>query len=242
MNNLLVKTLTLIFLLPGLSLGAIADNPPPTINVNATANVEVMPDYINVQINIEKMKKTKAEAKTEVDRITQQVLDAAKKLAIKDKHIQASEIFARPEYQWKPDNKRVLIGEVVNRNISIKLYELGSYSALAAELMKLDITNFSQNGFGYDNIEQHQNQALVKALAKAKEKAQLIAGNLGLTLGKAYQVSESGGDFPMPMPMYAKGMRAEMAMMDAGAPQEAPLEVKAQTVTANVNVVFLIGQ
>jgi uncharacterized protein YggE len=104
--------------------------------------------------------------------------------------------------------------------------------------MKLDITNFNQNGFGYDNIEEHQNKALVSALNKAKAKAELIAGTLGVKLGSAWQVSESGGDFPMPM--YAKSMRGEMAMMDA-APQEAPLEVKAQTITTNVNVSFLIA-
>lgn len=209
-----------------------------TINVNANGNIEVMPDYINVFVNIEKTKKTKADAKAEVDRITQQVLDVAKKLNIKDKHVQASDIFARPEYQWKPDNKRIHIGEVVTRNVSIKLYVLDSYSALAAELMKLDITNFNQNGFGYDNIEEHQNKALVSALNKAKTKAELIAGTLGVKLGSAWQVSESGGDFPIPM--YAKAMRGEMAMMD-GAPQEAPLEVKAQTITTNVNVSFLIA-
>ncbi len=208
-----------------------------TINVNATGNIDVMPDYISVFVNIEKTKKTKAEAKAEVDRITQQVLDVAKKLDIKDKHVQASDIFARPEYQWNANNKQTHVGEVVTRSVSIKLYALGNYSALAAELVKIDITNMNQNGFGYENIEEHQNKALVSALNKAQAKAELIAKTLGKKITGVYQVNESGGD--MPMPMYAKAMRGEMAMMD-GAPQEAPLEVKPQTVSANVNVSFLI--
>lgn len=223
-------------MLLGFSTTSLADN-PATINVNASGNIDVLPDYIHVYVNIEKTKKTKTEAKTEVDRITQKVLDAAKKLNIKDKHIQASDIFARPQYQWNSNNKQIHTGEVVTRSVSIKLYELGSYSALAADLMKIDITNMSQNGFGYDNIEQHQNQALVSALEKAKAKADLIASTLGVKLSGVFQVNESGGDM---MPVYhLKGARAEMMMADAG-PQEAPLEVKPQTINANVNVSFLI--
>ena len=212
-----------------------------TIAVSANGSVEVMPDYINISVDIEKTRKTKAEAKQEVDHITQQALTVIKKLGIRDKHVQASNIFARPEYQWKPDSKRVLVGEVVNRTISVKLYNLEDYSALAAELMKLDINNFNQNGFGYDNIEQYQNQALVNALQKAREKAELIASTLKVRLGEPWQVNESGGDFPMPVPYLAKGMRAEMAMMDS-APQEAPLDIKPQIITSSVNVVFLISK
>lgn len=237
-KSLLLQTLSAILLFSVSYVTLAAEQ--ATINVNANGSIDVMPDYINVYVNIEKTKKTKAEAKAEVDRITQKVLDIAKKLEIKDKHIQASDIFAHPQYQWNSNNKQIHIGEVVTRSVSIKLYALGNYSALAAELMKIDITNMNQNGVGYDNIEEHQNQALVSALNKARAKADLIAKTLGKTITGVYQVNESGGDFPMPM-YQLKGARAEMMMADA-APQEAPLEVKPQTVTATVNVSFLIAQ
>lgn len=214
---------------------AVSATDKANIHVTAEGSIEVMPDYLQLMVNTERTGKTKANTKTEVDVITQKVIDAARKVGIKAEHIDASQISIQPQYEWDK-NKRTLVGETVRRSVNIKLYDLSKYTELADALAQLDITELHQQGYGYDDVSKHQNDALVKALNNARDKAQLIADTMGRKLGNVFHVSESGSNFVV-MP---KG-RMMMAMAaDSVAESSAPLEIRAQTVTANVNVVFLL--
>jgi len=207
----------------------------PNIQVSANATVEVMPDFIRVEVQIDKVKKNRQEAKSEADRITAQVIEVARSLKIEEKNIQASDIFIQPEYEWE-QNRRTTAGQRVHRTVLIKLYQLDDYSALTEKLARLDITNLQQTGFGFDQIEQHQNQALQLALDKARAKAVLVAERIGRKLGKVHQVTESGDAYPI----FQAPMEKMMAMEgDAGA-AAAPLEIRAQPVSAAVGVIYLL--
>ena len=92
-----------------------------------------MPDYLNLHIGIEKTRESKATAKKQVDTITQQVIEAALSLGIKKEHIDSSKLFIQPEYRWQ-NQTQTLVGERVNREITIKLYKLQNYTILAEKL------------------------------------------------------------------------------------------------------------
>ncbi len=227
MNKLIITTLLLLFSMTGFA------TEKAHIQVNASGSIDVLPDYIHISVIIEKTHKTREAAKIATDIISQQVIDTAKSLRIEDVHIQASDIFIQPEYQWE-NNKRIHIGEKIRRTINIKLYFLDNYSNLAERLVKLDITSMQQQGFGFDQIEKHQNKALMQALDKARIKAQQIAHNIKRKLGKVHQVTESSGHTPQPYPA------GRMMTMTENTHQGAPLEIKPQTVSASVNVIYRI--
>jgi len=88
-----------------------------SIQVNASGSIDVIPDFIRINIVIEKTHKTREAAKIAADIVTQQVIDTTKRLRIENDHVHASEIFIHPEYQWK-NNKRIHTGEKVRRNIN----------------------------------------------------------------------------------------------------------------------------
>ena len=229
MKSLLVCTL-LLFISFTTSANEFAN-----IQVSGTGSVQALPDFISIDISIEKTNKDRAVAKNQADIITRQVLDAVTSLGIEDKHVQASQLFISPQYQWN-DQTRVLVGERAVRTVQIKLYDLESYSELADKLVKIDITRFRQNGVGFDHIETHQNEALVEALKNARVKAEVIAKQIGRELGKTFQVHES---IAQPAPM----MRQANVQMMADAATEsapAPLEIKEQTVNASINVIYLL--
>lgn len=205
------------------------------IQVSAEGSIEVMPDYLQLIIEIEKTGEQKANLKQQVDRISQQVIDAASAVEIKKEHIEAAKISIYPQYHWQ-DNKRILVGETVQRTIQIKLYDLNQYSALANALAEVDITRMHQPIYGFDDSQAIRNQALVKALNHAQEKAELIANTLDRKLGKAYQVTEHGSSY---MPVMRTQMKALAADSSVTEPVAA-LEVKPQTVSTTVNVIFLL--
>lgn len=206
----------------------------PNIRVSAEGKVQAMPDFIRLEINIEKNGEDKSGVKNQVDQITQNVLDAAGELGIDKKHIEASQFFIQPQYRWH-EGKRSLTGTKVQRTVRIKLYDLAQYTAVAEAMAGMDITGMIQQGFGFDKPEIYRNAALVKALKNAEQKAKLIANTLGRKLDEVYQVSESVG-FNRPVP----AQRLEARAMAPGKAQGAPLEIKPQTVTATVDMIYLL--
>ena len=207
----------------------------PNIQVGSSGSVQALPDFINIEVTIEKIDKDRAEAKKMADTVTQAVLDAASLIDIDEKHVVASQLFIAPQYQWN-EQTRVLVGQRAVRTVQIKLYDLERYSELADSLVKIDITRMNQQGTGFDNIEEHQNQALIVALRNARQKAEVVAAEIDRTLGPVFQVSES---FSQPAPVMR---RADVQMMAEAAPSApaAPLEVKEQTIRANVAVIYLL--
>ena len=222
-------TLILVF-----SLSAIAID-VANIQVNSSGSVQAIPDFINIEINIEKTDKIRSTAKRKADQVTQQVLDLASGMNIKTEHVQASDLFIYPEYRWQ-NQVREHLGEKATRTVRIKLYNLDDYSEFAEQVVNIDITRMHQQGFGFDNIEEHRNKAIIQALGRAKTKADIIATEIGRKVSKVFQVSESTSQ---PAPMHRQ-MAVAMMAEGASEPAPAPLEIKAQTVNANVQVIFLV--
>jgi len=103
-------------------------------------------------------------------------------------------------------------------------------------MAKIDISRMQQQGFGFDNEQQYQNLALIQALENATEKAKLIAEAMGRKLGAAYQITENSNGFS---PIFkTRGMMAMAA--DSVEAVAAPLEIRPQTVSTTVNIIFLL--
>lgn len=203
----------------------------PHLNLQAEAQVELTPDFIRLQLQIENTHKDATVAKAFVDEVSQQVLLLGRKFEIDESNINASQIRSQPQYQWQ-DKKRVLLGQTISRSIDIKLYRLEDYSSLVNQLMQLNIHRYQQNGFGFDKPDLAKNQALLKALDQASTKAKLIAKHMNRKLGAVFQITEVS-NFHQPL-----ARSSMMAMADSTPKSAAPLEIKAQTVTAKVNVIY----
>ena len=206
------------------------------IQVTGSAEAEVLPDYINIHIAIEKRAKTKAAAKRQADVVTQSVLDILGDMEINEEDVDASKLFIAPEYRWD-NNTRIHVGERATRTVEIRLHQLDKYTDLAERLVATDITRMDQRGFGFDDLHSHMDRVLVDALERARIRAELLAKSMGRELGALYQVSESTY---MPTPMPRDGMRmmaAEAASADAAG---APLEIRAEKISATLSVVFLL--
>lgn len=206
----------------------------PNIQVSAEGSIEIMPDYLQLTLEVEKTGQHKADIKNQVDKTIQQALNISEKLGIKSEHLNASNISIYPQYK-REKNQQIFIGDTVKRNLIIKLYDLNKFTDLAENLSKIDITRMQQPTYGYDDLQKYKNEALKKALENAQIKAELIATTLERKLGKAYQVTEGSlNNLPVMRAMYS------LSADSAGNVSPASLEVKAQTVRTSVNVIYLL--
>ena len=157
LSHVMIHTSLLLLLLNALVVQAQQPN-KAHLNISADAEIEVLPDYVQLHIYVEKLAQDTQSAKQHVDDISQQVLSLSKKMRISDKDIDASQISSQPYYEWQ-DKKRQLKGQQVKRLINIKLYHLQKYSHFVSLLMDIDLQNPSLL---------HQNELLQQVLSQAR--------------------------------------------------------------------------
>ncbi|MCY4043891.1 MAG: SIMPL domain-containing protein [Cellvibrionales bacterium] len=202
---------------------------PPRIQLSSSASIKVMPDYLSFVVEVNKVKQSKAKAKEQVDQTVSKILASLKKYGIESENIDASQISASPKYNWTK-NERVFVGEQVKRTVKVKLYDKEKYTDIVGDLAKLDITSYYQQGFGYNNIDAHLEQALIQAIEKAKRKAAVIAKQFDMEVSQLHEFSENPGPRPYPR---------MMAMAESAKNQDAaPLEIKPQEISATISATF----
>ena len=159
------------------------------------------------------------------------VLAAARSQNIADEAIRASQIRVAPDYQWE-DGKRQLKGQRVEREVVIELADLDRYGALVDALVDAGIDQLGNVRFLVSQREALAAQALRAAVADGRERAALLAGELGSKLDKIYSINANA------TPIQPRADRA-MVMMEAKS-ADAPMLLGKETISARVSLVFTL--
>ncbi len=126
----------LVISLLALSFSAFAK--PAFIEVNAKAQVQALPDFIQISVSIEKVGKNSADAKTATDSSSEALNALLKNEGIKDEDIEQARLSIYPDYQWH-QGKRSLQGYKASRSVQIKLRDLDSYNEFMQKLSGLNL-------------------------------------------------------------------------------------------------------
>ncbi len=228
------------------------DNKPGnTIAFSGHGEVTAVPDIANVYFTISKDAKTVKEAQTLVAQIEKKSLDFLKENNVLDKDIKTSNASFYPKYEYQYDTKiiipcteydcpsrpgkSVITGYTASESITVKVRNTDDVGKIMQGLGTLGVSNLSGPNFAIDNEDGLKAEARKKAIDDAKEKAKVLAKDLGVHLGKITSFSESG-DYPMPM--YAKKMSAEDSVSSGSAPAEIPKGEN--TISSDVTITYEI--
>jgi uncharacterized protein len=182
------------------------------IEVTGKAEMEIVPDKIYLDIVIsEKDSKNKiplAEMeKAMTIKLKELNIDIAKWLTVNDLSstikqniISKSDILLAKKYQLMVSDGATA-GKVI------------------IELEKIDISNITLNKVDHSKIEQYRKDVKINATKAAKEKAELLSGAVGQSIGKALYIQELENNFS-PMLMSNRYIRQEKVMMDSSIPEE----------------------
>jgi len=136
-------------------------------------------------------------ANKKTDESVKQILAIARKNNVKPEDVQTSQMSVQPkyntddlEYEARRNVKRVLIGYEVSKTVAIRLRELARFDDLLADVLKAGITRLSNLQFLDSQLRKHRDQARVMAIRAAQEKAKLLTGEIGQSIGPAYSISE----------------------------------------------------
>ncbi len=206
--------------------------------------VKAVPDIANIYFTIRKEAKTVKEAQAGVASVEKSSLDFLKTKNIDNKDIKTENTSFNPKYENKvlvpcsmyncPPSNNVIVGYESSESITVKVRNTDDVGAIIQGLGTLGVENLNGPNFAIDNEDALKIQARKLAIDEAKVKAQKLAKDIGIRLGKIVSFSE-GNNYPAPM-MYAK---ADMAVSSSvGAPAEIPKGEN--TIASDVTITYEI--
>jgi uncharacterized protein YggE len=214
---------------------------PPLVTVTGQAEVRVAPDEVLFTLAIENVDKDMLAANRKTDDSVKQILAIARKNNVKPEDVQTSHISVQPKYNtddmpYEERNKvkRVLVGYEVSKTVAIRLREISRFDELLADVLKAGITRLSNLEFRDSQIRKHRDEARRMAIRAAQEKARLLAGEIGQSIGPAYSITETSGND------YGRAAAQNNYSVEAGANSdtESAIAPGSISVTAQVTVRF----
>ena len=220
---------------------------PPVISVSGSAEVKVVPDEIYLRLGIETRHANLEDAKKQNDERVSKAIDFLKSSNIKSKDIQTDFISIEPTYDTEVSLTKP-VAYIVRKSIEVKLTEIDRFEKVLSGLVTNGITNVHGIEFRTSQLRKHRDTARAMAIRAAKEKADALAGELGVKRGKVHSVNANdwGGWFSASGSYWGRGYGGGMmqnAVQEAGPSgdsDESGLSVGQISVSATVNVSFVI--
>ncbi|MBR2179577.1 MAG: SIMPL domain-containing protein [Selenomonadaceae bacterium] len=208
----------------------------PTLSVSGEGIIEAAPDRAAISIGVVTQDKDAARAQSANAKAAQDVINAIVVLGVDRKYINTSDYSFRPTYRQDANRQNVLNGYEVRNTVHVMLDNLDLVGKVIDTALNHGANNIDSLDFGIKNRKKLQDEALVLAIRDARQRADLVARELGKTITGVQDISiNNGGVSGMRMnKMYAM---AEMASMDAAT----PIEAGTLTCTASVHIVFTLS-
>ncbi|MEI6316313.1 MAG: SIMPL domain-containing protein [bacterium] len=200
----------------------VAPSAMTTIDVSGAGDASAVPDMATINFTVEAQGKTVAIAQNLVSVHVNQAMDFLKNAGIDTKDIQTTNYNAYPEYSTPcgsnticPQNSSQvskIISYRASENVSVKIRDINNSGKIVDGLGAVGITGISGPDFSIDNPDAVQAQAKQKAIDDAKQKATVLAKQLGVHLGKIVRFSGDASGGVMPMAYDMKSSVAGVAM------------------------------
>jgi len=208
-----------------------------TLRVAGDGQVQVSPDYATVRVGATAQAEEASAAQDQVNQVMQKALAGLREMGIAEEKIRTSDLSLWPVYdQPQPDDRGMMrppniVGYQASNVISVELEDLGKIGAVIDACVAAGANQLQGVEFGLRNDTRAKSEALRRAVAAARTKAEVLAQAAGMPLGPLVELNEGGVDFqPPPQPMYGR-----MAMDMAAA---TPVQPGQMTVTARVTLVY----
>lgn len=223
-----------------------------TITLSGHGEVQAVPDIASIYFSINKTAKTSKEALAQVATLEKKALEYLKTKNIEDKDIKTENASFYPKYDYSRvpcpsigigapeavydcgDRKQTLVGYEASESITVKIRKIEDAGAIIQGLGTIGVSNISGPNYTVDNEDALKAAARKEAIDDAREKAEALAKDLSVRLGKVAGFSESGGIYPM--------MYAEKAVMGSVSDSSSPAELPKgeNTISSDVTITYEI--
>ncbi len=206
-----------------------------TVRVSGTGIVAGDPDLVVLSIGVSVERDSVKQARTEAAEAMAGVIESLKSNGLLDEDIQTQHFSIHQQYDYSK-GRREFRGYNVTNTVSAKIRDLDTVGNVIDDAAEAggDLVEINSIQFTIDDPTSLKMQARVAAMGDAQTKAQTLATEGGVTLGKPISISESGDYYP-PVPV-----NLEFAFAADAAAVETPIQSGQLQITVTVNVVYEI--
>lgn len=179
-----------------ISLDSILEN--NTITISGKAERQVFPDTARISFSINEYKKDQKIAADIVNKKTKKIIEVIREIGIEEKDIKTKNYSVYPQYNWN-NGKRSFQNYRVSQSVELKIRDLDNISKVLASVIKLEVDNLNGPNMFIDKIGEIKDSLREEAIKNAKNKAKIIALELGVNLDKIVSFSENDNDFNRPV-------------------------------------------
>jgi uncharacterized protein len=212
----------------------------PTISVSGTGRISAKPDIAEVTAGVVTHAPTAKDALAANNESMSRLLQVLKEHGIAEKDIQTSQIQISPQYSqpqprpYNPQGAPVapgdsqpgefvprIVGYKVDNSVRVISRRIDHLGPVLDAIVQAGANQISGISFRVEHAERLLDEARKRAVADAKHKGELLAGEAGVVLGPPLKIAEQDGLVPGPARFFGAAMAAPMAV----APGEQELAV-----------------
>ncbi|MDD2656252.1 MAG: SIMPL domain-containing protein [Patescibacteria group bacterium] len=205
------------------------------LNISAEGKVDVKPDVSQITVGNSLREATSVEATTKNDKLIADFVNKVKALGIDVADIKTESQIMYPEYNYKEDGTKELVGYNITQNVTVKVRnDVNKASQVVALAGQVGLNTIGGVESVIDDTEIYLDQARQQAVKKAQAKAKELSKMLGVQLIGVISYNEY---VPESYPMYDEGLAMKSSVGMGGGPT---IEPGTSEVTMNVNITYRI--
>lgn len=216
-------------------------NYPREITVSAEGKAVVKPDIALIKIGVTseglKIEKIIKENTDKVNAILKEIKD----VGVAEKDLETVNYNLSPRYEWTDRGERISKGYALNQDIKIKIRDFEKIGIILEKSASSGANLIGDLTFTVDDQEAFRSIAVEAAIAKAKNKAKIIAEKSGLRLGRVVNMYEDY--YSNPVAYDSKMMSEDSFRGMGGAAESAPapeILPGQQEATVRINLVYQV--
>src|SRR5688500_12487506 len=191
---------------------AAAQDPGPSlVTMTGTAGVERASDRAFVTVGVEARAPQTATAREKVAVAMTAIQGALKALGIPDAAIRTSALNVNQDWEYLPQGRRNLRGYVVSNQIEVRVDDIAKVTAVIDDAIRAGANVIHGVRWDVKDRASLEREALQRAYADARARAEVIAAASGRTLGAVYAAQESRPGQVMPRTYSASSTVAGVA-------------------------------
>ncbi len=232
----LAFTLMIVFLftVPGITIAQEADiSTLPVVVVSASRTVTVSPDQAEISMAVMKTDPNLDLALKSNNQSTEQVIQALERAGIKPEDIKTSNFSVYPEYDYSESGRSRITAYQVRNEISVLVRDLNLLGDILDTAIRSGANNLNYISFQKADTSAAEDQALVQAVKRAREKALILSKAAGMNLGRLLSISEG---YSQPV-LYSNKVYADTSAGGMGA-SSVPINPGELQISATVTCIF----
>lgn len=187
---------------PAIPISVVTSNKTEFFAVTGEGRATAVPNEAQINLRVSASGPTVAQAQAQANDTINSVSREIKMLKIEEKDIQTTSYNLRPDFDFADPNRRGITGYTAEINLLVKARQLDKINQIIDTATSKGANQVGGLTFTLDDAtrETLEGKARQEAISKAKKKANALARESGMTLGRIVNVSETPVTTP---PIYA---------------------------------------